>query len=340
MRACLAPLLLLAAWTLPSCGEAEYDLVVYASLDKEHSEPLIALFEERTGLKVNAQYDVEQNKTVGLVNRIEAEKDAPFADVFWNNEIAHTIRLKKKGLTQPSESETTRKIPAEFRDADGHWVGFAARARVIMYSPSLLESSGSQLPPNILAMTDPAFAQHGGMARPLTGTTLTHFAVLAQQLGREPILAWLEASRESELALTNGNATVMRRVCQDDFPWCLTDTDDAAAAVANGYPMEIAYPDQTDELAGTLLIPNTLCMVQGARHPEAAQQFIDFLISPEVEEYLAKSRSRQIPLHPDSQAPEGLPLPYRDYAVLAVDWEAAADELDAILPEFQRIFTQ
>lgn len=340
MRALIAPLLLLAAWTLPSCGGAEYDLVVYASLDKEHSEPLIALFEERSGLKVRAQYDVEQNKTVGLVNRLRAEKDSPYADVFWNNEIAHTIRLKNEGLTQPSESEVTRKIPAEFRDAEGHWVGFAARARVIMYDPKLLAESGSQLPPNILAMTEAAFAQYGGMARPLTGTTLSHFAVLCQQLGREQVLAWLEASRESGIALTNGNATVMKRVCQGDFPWCLTDTDDAAAAVANGYPVEIIYPDQTEELGGTLLIPNTLCMMKGAPHPEAAQQFIDFLISPEVEEYLANSRSKQIPLHPDSKAPEGLPMPYRDYAVLAVDWEAAAAELDAVLPEFQRIFTQ
>jgi iron(III) transport system substrate-binding protein len=275
-----------------------------------------------------------------LVNRILAEQNSPYADVFWNNEIAHTIRLKNLGLTQVSESEATRKIPAEFRDADGHWVGFAARARVIMYKPSLLASSNSELPPNILAMTEAAFAPYGGMARPLTGTTLTHFAVLAQQLGRERILAWLEAAGESGIALTNGNATAMKRVCQDDFPWCLTDTDDAAAALANGYPVEIVYPDQSDALGGTLLIPNTLCMLKGAPHPKAAQQFIDFLISPEVEEYLANSRSKQIPLHPDSKAPEGLPMPYRDYAVLAVDWEAAAAELDAILPEFQRIFTQ
>ena len=54
MRASLVPLLALVAWTLPACGGAEYDLVVYASHDQEHSEPIIKMFEERTGLKVRA----------------------------------------------------------------------------------------------------------------------------------------------------------------------------------------------------------------------------------------------------------------------------------------------
>jgi iron(III) transport system substrate-binding protein len=341
MRNLRVPLLALILGTLPACGsQADHDLVVYASHDQEHSEPIIKMFEERTGLKVHAQYDVEQNKTVGLVNRLIAEKDNPVCDVFWNNEIAHTIRLKRLGLTQPSASLATEKMPAEFRDPDGHWVGFAARARVIMYSPKLLAERGTELPPNILAMSLPAYARHGGLAQPLTGTTLTHFAVLSQQLGRDTVLEWLRASRETELSYTNGNATVMRRVCQDDFPWCLTDTDDAAAAVANGYPMEIVYPDQTDEIGGTLLIPNTLCVIKGSKNTDAAQQFIEFLISPEVEEYLAKSRAKQIPLHPDATAPEGLPLPFRDYAVLSVDWEAAATELEAVQEEFQRIFIQ
>jgi len=341
MRSLIAPFALTTALLgMVSCGGAEYDLVVYASHDQEHSEPIIKLFEERTGLRVQAHYDVEQNKTVGLVNRIIAEQAAPYADVFWNNEIGHTIRLKRLGLTQVSSSPATEQIPDFFRDSEGHWVGFAARARVFMYAPEQLAERGVELPTSIWDMLDPTVAAHGSMARPLTGTTLTHFAVLAQQLGKEPVLDWLRRAKESELALTNGNAMSMRRVCQGDFPWCLTDTDDAAAAIANGYAMEVVYPDQTDELPGALLIPNTVVMLKGARHVEPAQQFIDFLVSAEVEEILAASRARQIPLHPNATAPDGLKLPVKDFAVLEVDWEAAARTLEEIQGEFKTLFTE
>ena len=77
-----------------------------------------------------------------------------------------------------------------------------------------------------------------------------------------------------------------------------------------------------------------------ARYGVRPEQFIDYLVSPEIEEYLANSRARQIPLHPEAKAPEGLQLPFRDFAVLAVDWEAAATELQEVEEEFQKIFTQ
>ncbi len=328
-----------ALLSLGSCGSEEYDLVVYASLDKEHSEPILELFEKETGLRVHAQYDVEQNKTVGLVKRLIAEKNNPYADVFWNNETAHTIRLKKQGLTQPYTSAATEQIPANFRDPDHHWTGFAARARVIMYRQDLLDAAGAQIPTSIFQMIEEGYAVNGGMAAPLTGTTLTHFAVLSQQLGSETVLEWLRNSRTSGIAITNGNATAMRRVCQQDFAWCLTDTDDAAAAEANGYPVQISYPDQNEQISGTLLIPNTICIIKDARHKENAQRFVDFLVSPQVEELLANSRSRQIPLNPASKPPANLPLPGKDYKVMQVDWEAAATELDARQADFQRIFT-
>jgi iron(III) transport system substrate-binding protein len=340
MRLFRTPLFILVGFLLSSCSGEDYDLVVYASLDKEHSEPILRLFEERTGLRVQAQYDVEQNKTVGLVKRIRAEKDNPYADLFWNNETAHTIRLQNLGLTQEYQSDATRAIPEQFRDPAGHWVGFAARARVILYRQDLLDAGQTGLPRTIEQMIEPQYANFGGMAAPLTGTTMTHFAVLSNQLGSEHILSWLERARHSGLAITSGNATAMRRVCQGDIAWCLTDTDDAAAAIDNGYPVQIFYPDQTDKITGTLVIPNTVCILKGARHLSAAKQFVDFLVSPEVEEILARSRSRQIPLNPASVAPEGLKIPGRDFVAMPVDWQQAATELEARAVDFQRIFTQ
>ena len=63
--------LLLAASTVFSSGCAEEpDLVVYVAHDQIHSEPLIRRFEDETGLSVRAEFDVEANKTIGLVNRI------------------------------------------------------------------------------------------------------------------------------------------------------------------------------------------------------------------------------------------------------------------------------
>ncbi len=68
-------------------------VVLYCSVDQEIAEPIIAEFERQTGIDVLPRFDTEASKTVGLVQRIRAEAASPIADVFWSNEVFHTIRV-------------------------------------------------------------------------------------------------------------------------------------------------------------------------------------------------------------------------------------------------------
>jgi iron(III) transport system substrate-binding protein len=74
------------------------EVVVYTSLDKVFSQPILETFEKETGIKVLPVYDSEATKTTGLVNRLVAEKANPRADVFWNSETGRSIVLKQKGV--------------------------------------------------------------------------------------------------------------------------------------------------------------------------------------------------------------------------------------------------
>jgi len=98
----------LVVLSLAGCGKekpaAQQEVVVYTSLDKVFSQPVLEEFERKTGIKVKAVYDSEATKTTGLVNRLIAEKANPRADVFWNSETGRTIVLKQKGLLAPHKS--------------------------------------------------------------------------------------------------------------------------------------------------------------------------------------------------------------------------------------------
>lgn len=320
---------------LAACSPAP-DLVVYCSLDQEFSEPLIAAFERETGLRVDAQFDVERNKTVGMVQRLIAERAHPRADVFWNNEIAQTIRLKELGLTEPFAPPSAALLPAEFRDPDAHWHGFAARARVILYRT---DRPGGH-PRRFDEMLAPEFAARGGLAKPLTGTTLTHFAVLAAARGAPAASDWIRRAEAAGLRWGSGNADVMRAVARGDFDWGLTDTDDAAVAVAGGHPVAIEYLEQDGPGSGTVLIPNTVCVARGAPHRAAAERFVSWLLRPETEAALAAADSRQIPLMAGARAPEGVGLPGRDFAIHPVDWPAVAATLEDREKEFRAILVR
>ncbi|MBI3467200.1 MAG: iron transporter, partial [Planctomycetes bacterium] len=88
---------------LLGCTKPNASVVVYTALDQEFSEPLFAPFQKATGIRVRPNFDTESTKTVGLANRImvEAQGGRTRCDLFWNNEILHTLRLKERGLLRP-----------------------------------------------------------------------------------------------------------------------------------------------------------------------------------------------------------------------------------------------
>ena len=77
------------------------EVVVLSALDREFAEPVLDDVGDELSLPFRIKYDVESNKTVGLTNEIIRNQQRPRADLFWNNEILHTIRLQKLGLLEP-----------------------------------------------------------------------------------------------------------------------------------------------------------------------------------------------------------------------------------------------
>ena len=99
----LVVIAILAALLLPALQNAKskfekHRVTVYAAQDQVYAEPILREFEKETGIKVKAVYDSEAVKTVGLANRLLAERSHPQCDVFWGNEEMRTRQLAAQGV--------------------------------------------------------------------------------------------------------------------------------------------------------------------------------------------------------------------------------------------------
>lgn len=332
-------ILLLVVLLLCGCqeqGAKTPEVVVYVALDQVYSEPILNNFERQTGIKVRAKYDLEATKTSGLVNQIITERANPQCDVFWNNEILQTTVLKKLGSLQPYRSPNAEGIPALFRDPEDCWTGFAARMRVLVYNPENL--NGRTPPGSIEELTDPKWKGEAGMALPLFGTTLTHWAALYHQRGAAETEQFLKKALANDLAIVDGNSVVKDRVASGMLTWGLTDTDDANSAIEEGAKIVMVFPDQEEGQMGTLVIPNTVAIVKDCPHPEEAKKLVDFLLATEIEEHLARGRSLQIPLHEKAQRPEGVP-DISKMKVMEVDYPAIAENFTDVLNKLRELVT-
>ena len=90
---CIA-IALLSACLTGCIARNDNEVVVYCALDKEFSGPVLDQFESESGITVLAKFDQESNKTVGLANEIIQLGGSQRCDLFWNNEILHTLRFE------------------------------------------------------------------------------------------------------------------------------------------------------------------------------------------------------------------------------------------------------
>ena len=82
-------------------GKSGEEIVVYCGVDEPYASVVFKDFEQQTGMRVAAQYDIESSKSVGLAGKMTAEKDHPRADVWWGSEAFLSVRLAKEGMLQP-----------------------------------------------------------------------------------------------------------------------------------------------------------------------------------------------------------------------------------------------
>ncbi len=326
--------LILAALT--GCGGArDQEVVIYVAHDEVYSRPILEAFENESGLRVRAVYDTEASKTTGLVTRLLAERERPRADVFWNNEVAQTIVLKHSGLLAAYHAPRAADIPTQYKDADGHWTGFAARARVLVYNKDRVAAP----PLSILDLAKPEWSGRAAMAIPLFGTTATHAAALSAAWGEERMRGFFQALRANEVAFLPGNGAVVDRVAAGEYSIGLTDTDDVNGAMLDGRPVAWLLPDQEEGGLGTLLLPNTVALIAGAPNAIGGQRLIDHLLSPTVEEALAASRALQVPLGTKATRPPAVEA-IAGAKTMAVTFDAIATAMDPTANWLREVFLQ
>src|SRR5262249_9457520 len=331
MRKWFVPALVVAAvaalvlWRFSPDTQAPI-VVVYVSHDQIFSEPILKDFEKETGIKVRAVYDTEETKSTGAMNRLIAEKNNPQADVYWANEPIRAEVLQQQHIAAPYLSPNADGIPATFRDPQGYWTGFAARARVL-----IVHQDENPKPTSVFSYADLRWHGKAVIANPLFGTTTDQITALFVLLGDERAQAFMQGLHENDVKLSPSNGDSADLVARGQFAFSLVDSDDVVSRVNQHEPVTMVYPDQGSDEIGCLVVPNAAVLIAGSPHQGTGKKLIDYLLSKETERKLAFSDAAQIPLHSGVATPPQV-RPIESIKVMKVDYAAVAAKLQAIQP--------
>ena len=280
---------------------ADETLVVYSGREEELVEPLFERFEQETGIDVEVRY----GDSAELAATIAEEGDNSPADVFFAQDPGSLGAVEREGQLTELPREALDRVPARFRDPDGHWVGTSGRSRVIAYNTDAL--SEDEVPDSVFALTDPKWKGKIGIA-PTNASFQAFVSAMLLELGEERTRTWLEGLKANEPKLYEKNTPVVEAVGSGEIELGLVNhyylylvkEETPDAAVANHF--------LTGEDPGALVSVAGAAILETADHADAAQQFVEFLLSePSQRFYVDEAEEAEYPVVPGIEAKAGLP---------------------------------
>ncbi|MDB5289504.1 MAG: transporter substrate-binding protein, partial [Phycisphaerales bacterium] len=295
MRMAALPLVLVAA--LAGCHKKSGTknaadagpIVLYTSVDEPYARPLVEQFKRETGIDVTLVTDSEASKSVGLSEKLRAEREHPRADVWWSNECFLTINMADEGVLAAYDSPAAGDIPAKYKDDQHRWAGPVLRVRTLV-SRTPPDEGNWVRPTHLRDLLRPDLKGRIAVARPTAGTTGGHVAALYVLWGKDRADQFFSGLRANEVKLLGGNSVVAESVARREMWLGVCDNDDAADALANTGKLDATLPDQGEGEDGTLAMPCTVGLVAGAPHAESAKRLIDFLLSRQVDKKLVEAK--------------------------------------------------
>lgn len=234
------------------------EIVLYTSQDRVYAEPLLDAFRKETGIRVLVVFDSEAVKTVGLVNRLLAEKDHPRCDVFWSNESLRTHELAERGLLSPFQGAAS-----------------AFRHRMLVVNTNLVRLESA--PRRLAALTNAAWRGRVALAYPLFGTTGAHFLMARVRMGDSAWESWAHALASHSPMVLDGNSMVVQTVGRGTAWVGLTDSDDIRAGRREGYPIAAVPIDDVP-----MEIFSSVGLIRGRPDTGSARKLAEYLSSEAV----------------------------------------------------------
>lgn len=274
-------------------------LVVYVAFHENEGKALLEAFNKKTG----ADFSFLRISAGEIVARVQAEKDAPKADIILGGAAENHEFLKEAGLLEKYVSKAGEDIPAYYKDKDGYWAGFYVGPLAIGinkdYWDKNFASKGLKMPESFEDLLNPAFKGEIVMPDAVTsGTGYTMIASVVQDKGEQKAFEYFKELRGQIAQYTSSGFKPAQMVGSGEYLICINFIHDQLLIAERGMPMVSYVPKGAGWEIGAVSI------IKGGPNQEAAKAFVDFMLGKEAGEIHSKMTQR-LSTRADVPTPQG-----------------------------------
>jgi len=304
-------------------------ITVYSGRSQALVGPIVEEFTKQTGIEVAVRY----GDTAALAATILEEGNNSPADVFWAQDAGALGALAKASRLERLPAEILNLVDERLRSPEGVWVATSGRARVVAYNTSAL--SEADLPDTIWGFTDPKWSGRIGWAP--TNASFQAFVTAIRVLeGEQRAAEWLRGIQANRPRVYSNNSAAVEAVSRREVDVAFVNhyyLYQFLRERGDAFPVRNYY---TKGDPGAIINVAGLGILRTSRNKDAAQRFVEFMLSREAQQYFAR-QTFEYPVIDDPSIeldPRLLPLE----AIQAPELDLSRlDDLEGTLELLQRV---
>ncbi len=277
--------LLVALVGAPAFADEDQVLTVYSGRNESLIGPILAQFNEDTGIAVEVLY----GGTSAVANQILTEGENSPADVFIAQDGGALGALAAADMLQAlPEATLDRVVDPAFVSPDGLWVGLSGRARVLVYSPQMLEELSLELPDSILDLTDEKWRGLVGWA-PTNASFVAKVTAMRVLLGDCDTEDWLAAMIANDVQAYPKNTPIVQAVINGEIPVGLVNHYYLYRFLAEDPEITATLHFFPGGDVGSLINIAGAAILQTSDQQDLALELVDYLLSDTAQAYFAET---------------------------------------------------
>jgi iron(III) transport system substrate-binding protein len=257
-------------------------------------------YEAETDTDVQVRYA----DTADLAATLVEEGDSSPADAFFAQEPGAIGAVADRGILAKLPADILERVPPQFRDPQGYWVGVTGRARAIAFGEDI---ERAELPDSPLDLVEEKWRGRVGWAPP-TDSLQQYVTALRLEYGDEAAREWLEGMVGNDSVEFPDNVSIRDAIADGEIDVGLINhyyVAQAIAAEGPDYPVDVYFPP--DGL-GALLLLTSVGVVDSSDRKEEALDFVRHLVADPAQRYFTQS-SKEYPLARGVEPDPSLEIP-------------------------------
>lgn len=240
---------------------------------------LFDVFSAKTGAKV----EFLSMSSGEALARVKAEGKS-MADVWFGGGLDAFIKAKTDGLLENYISPNAKDIPAQYKDPDGAWIAKGITVVGFIGNKSVLAEKKLPMPKTWDELADPKYKGEVIMSTPaVSGTMYAAVKGILDLKGEKDGWTYWEKLNKNIPVLGKRGKDPQEKTALGEYAVGIIPADGKAFKLAEDKNLEVVYPAD-----GIPWVPEGAAIFKGAKNLKLAQSFIDFMLSKEGQEIIAR----------------------------------------------------